>query len=194
MSLETRHVVSFIKKQPVLVVCVGISLALGAVLYLRSDALDQQTQAHTDKKDEDERLRKNVEYASKLPAQLLALQAANKEAQVRAVRPRELSLNLQYFYRIESETGVKDQGGLHHGGVVKPLAKGAPKTVYLPDAYAITVQGDFRQLVDLLRHIEQGAHFSRELSAVIAPASKEDRTSTKLTLVLNLELLALPAP
>jgi hypothetical protein len=194
MSLETKDVVNFIKKQPVLVVCVGISLALGALLYFRSDALDQQTQAHNDKKDEDERLRKNIEYASKLPAQLLALQAANKEVQARAVHPRELSLNLQYFYRIESETGVKDQGGLHHGGVVKPTGKAAPKTVFLPDAYTVTVQGDFRQLVDLLRHIEQGSHFSRELNAIIAPASKEDPSSTKLTLALNLELLALPAP
>lgn len=193
MSLQTKDLVGFVRKQPVLVVCSVISLALAVVLYFRSGALDEQTQVHNDTHEEDAKLHINVEYSHNLPAQLLALQAANKEVQSRAVHPRELSLNLQYFYRIERETGVTDQG-LHHGGVIKPTGKAAAKSVYVPDAYAVTVQGEFRQVVDLLRHIEQGRHFSREVNAVITPSSAEGSTSSRVTLVLNLELLALPAP
>jgi len=188
VSLQTKDLVGFVRKQPVLVVCSVISLALAVVLYFRSGALDEH-----DTHEEDAKLHINVEYSHNLPAQLLALQAANKEVQSRAVHPRELSLNLQYFYRIERETGVTDQG-LHHGGVIKPTGKAAAKSVYVPDAYAVTVQGEFRQVVDLLRHIEQGRHFSREVNAVITPSSAEGSTSSRVTLVLNLELLALPAP
>jgi len=193
MSLQLGDVGSFVKKQPVLVICAVISAALVAMLVYRSGALDDETQAHNDRHDTDLKMSKNVEYAAKLPAQLLALQTANKDVLARAVHPRELSLNLQYFYRIEHETGVTDQG-VRHAGVTKPADKKAPKTVYVPDAYSITVQGDFRQILDLLRHIEQGTHFSRELNAVMAPVNKDDPTSTKLTLVLNLELLAVPSP
>jgi len=191
MSPQIRSLGVFVKKQPILVVCAVISLVLVAVLVLRFGALDDKTQERNDRHDEDLKMSKNVEFSAKLPAQLLALQNANKEVMARAVHPKELSLNLQYFYRIEHEAGVTDQG-VRHVGMTK-VDKKAPKTVYVPDAYTVTVTGDFRQVVDLLRHIEQGSHFSRELNAAVAPLNKEDPTSTKLTLVLNLELLAVPS-
>ncbi len=192
-----KDLVAFAKKQPVSVACGVVSLILAAVLYFRADAVDEQTKIHDEKQAEAKRLNTNIKNSKDLQKEFDQILAANKEIQERAVRPKETSLNLQYFYKIEAAAGVKEISTRSLGPILPSSAKGPPpKTTYVADAYSLMVSGDFRQAVDLVRRIETGPRFSRFSNVVFATTNRDVETgaepTAKLTLNANVELLAIP--
>jgi hypothetical protein len=197
MKLTGKDFVTLGKKQPVGVVCGVLCLVLAATLYLRADIMDEQTKLRDDKEAESKRLKANNTKGRDLQADFDKLVAANKEAQDRAVQPKDTSLNLQYFYKIESAAGVKDISTRRVGLVLPSAAKGPPpKTTYVPDAYSLTVGADFRQAMDLLRRVEHGPRFSRFTNVVLASVGQSVESTPeagpKLIVTVNVELLANP--
>jgi hypothetical protein len=194
MSLTAKDLVTLFKKQPVGITCGFISVLLAATLYLRWDNLEAQEKARDDNKAEAQRLKNNLNNSKNLQAEFDRLAAANKEIQERAVQPKDASLNLRYFYQIEAATGVKEISTRQVGPVVPAVAKGAPpKTTYVPDAFTMMVNADFRQAVDFIRRVERGPRFSRFTNVVLASASRDADPGAKLVLTVNNELLAVPA-
>lgn len=160
MSIDTKIIVARGKKYPVLVVCVGLSIAFSLLLYLRSD-LSAQQQAELDRLTaEGKRYRDNVSNSSQLQEQLDFMIQANQAVKTRALNPDGLAENLQYFYRLESETGVKYRD-------LRPGAKAvaAKDATYVPISYAVNVDGTYAQVITYLKHLEQGAYFCRITSA-----------------------------
>jgi hypothetical protein len=185
--MTSEEQIALIKKNPISVGCVVLSLALVGGLYFRSDKIPEAEAELTQKIADAERLATNLKYSEKLKEQLEALAAANKEIEAKIIRQSQVGINSQYFYKLESETGVK-MVNFVPSSLAAP-AKGA-KANYIPVGFAVSVQGTLQQILDYLRLLESGSHFSRVLTAQISgnPANRK----ANLTLSLNLELLGLP--
>jgi hypothetical protein len=192
---------NFIKKQPVAVVCALLCLVLAAAIYSRKDTLAAAQAELDDKTTQARHLKENVDNAiplnkaDRLDEQFAAMTQAIQAIEVRLVSADQskLATNLQYFYKIESETQAK-LTGLNQSGVAAP-ARNAPKTTYVAVAYAISVQGTYAQLLDFVRQVENGEHFSRVQSLTLSHPNGGENTPGNLaniSLSLNLELLGLP--
>lgn len=180
MSINAQSITAGIKKYPVLVICGIVGIALLVLLYLRSDLLSAQ-QAELDKYvAEGSRYQANIANAAQLQEQLNFLVQANQAVKARTLSAESLAQNLQYFYRLESEVGVKTE--------VRSGARTAtPKSAtYVPLNYIVNLQGDLKQMLTYVRHMERGAYFSR-INAV--SVTKND---SAISLNLNVDLLGAP--
>lgn len=185
--MTNQEAIAAVKKNPISVGCTALSLLLAAGIYFRSDAIPEAEADLTQKSAQAERITMNIQYSAQLKEQLEAVTEANKEILSRIVHASQLGNNTQYFYKIESDTGVKiiDLRQTTPAVVTKP-AKGN----YIPVAFTVTVQGTIVQVLEFLRQVENGAHYSRVLSA-----SCNGNTATRnspLVLALSLELLGTP--
>jgi Tfp pilus assembly protein PilO len=182
-----------IKKQPVAVACAVLCLGLAVVVYFQKDAIAKTNDILAQKKLEGEHLRDNVTNASKLDEQFGAMTQAIQAIEARLVHADQLAVNKQYFYKIESETQTK-LTGLNQSGVAKSDKTNA-KNSYIAIVYSINVQGTYPQLLDFVRRVENGEHFSRVVSVALSHAGGSENSTTGPTstsLSLNLELLGLP--
>jgi hypothetical protein len=180
MSLNAHGVARKVRQYPLLVVCGILVVALSALLYMRRD-LSELQQVELDKHLADNRRHRiNITNSAMLQDQLDYLIQANAAVRNRALTANGLAQNLQYFYRLEAEVGIKYLD-------LRPASRPASKSsTYVPVAYAVNVQGDFAQIIKFLRHLEQGAYFCRINSALLT--GKEDL----YTLNLNIDLLGVP--
>ena len=180
--MTAADLVPLLKKHPISLTCGLVSLACGVLLYLRSDKIEELQQLNEQKTVEAATMLANVRNAEKLAEQSAAMQAATKELDGRLMRVGQLAVNLQYFYRMEADTGVKlvdvRQGGL------KPGTKG-PGFIGVP--YAVSVQGTFPQVLTFLGRLQKGTHFCRFLSVGLTKSGDE-----LVSLSLNVEILGVP--
>jgi hypothetical protein len=177
-------ITALIKKHPIGIGCGVLSLLLAAGIYYRSgegpDAEDKLTQMT----DEGERYAANLKNATQLKEQFEALVVANKEIDRRLFHAGQNLTNYQYFYQLQSESGVKlTVLNQNTAAAVKPSGKNA----FTPIGFSVTVQGSLAQLLDFLRRLESGAHYCRVLTATCASSP-----TGSLTLTLSLEVLGLP--
>ena len=117
---------------------------------------------------------------------------ATKEVEQRLVRASQLAINLQYFYKMEAESGVKILDVRQN-----PLPAGprpGPRATYVGVPYSVSVQGTFTQTLSFLKRIENGRHFSRFLSVSYTKAGGTEAalTGELMNLTINLELLGQP--
>jgi hypothetical protein len=191
MAISNEQVVALFKKNPVVSVAVILCLAMAGALYYRSDAISIAGMQLEEKTAEGKRLSANIKNSAQLPEQLARVTAASKEANSRLVRVGQLADNLQYFYKLEAETGVKF---LDLRQTTDPVR--AAKTGKIPVGFTLTVQGDYPLLFEFLRRLESGSHYCRVKAANVvtfdqgAGAGGLRSDASKIT--LNLELLGVP--
>lgn len=179
MSIDTQTIKDGFKKYPVLYICGALAVVLLLATYVRSNLIDEQ-QAEVDKVSSlGKRYQANITNAALLAEQVDFLKQANIAIRDRGVRPADLALIIQYFYRLEAETGVKLQ--LAAGPAVAPI-KGSG---FVPVNYTLTVDGDFQHIIGFLRRLEQGSHFCRVNNASISSGANA------VVLKLNVDLLGL---
>jgi uncharacterized membrane protein len=107
MSIDARTLTAVVKKYPIPVISAIIAVVLVVVLYLRSD-LSVLQQAQLDKFTAEGKLyRTNVSNSAQLEEQIDFMVQANAAVRARALNASGLAENLQYFYRLESEVGIK---------------------------------------------------------------------------------------
>lgn len=181
MSIDIKTLAVGVKKYPVLFGCSVVALILLGVLYFRADALDIQRVELEKHSSEGRRYRTNIVNSTQLQEQLDFLTKANQAVRERTLTANSLALNLQYFYRLESEIGVK---------YIDLRPAGSPSVVknatYVPLSYIVNVQGTFSQVITFLRQLEQGAYFCRITSA------SSSANDTIVTLNLTLDILGVP--
>lgn len=183
MSLQTQDLVAAVKRRPVLSTCVALSLVFAVVLYFRGSAPAELQARLAERVKELARLGNNVKFSAQLDTQLEALRAANAVIEQGALRVSELARNQQLFLRIEAESGVKL---LDLRQLPTQSTAGAPAATgtYGPIPFSVNVSGDFPQLVDFLKRLENSATLSRLTSASTAEPAEEGQT-----LSLTVELL-----
>ncbi len=184
--MTNEELFAFIRKNPVGIGCGLLSLALGGAIYWRSGDVPEVA-ADLDQKSADAaRYEANLKAAGSLQEQYEALVAANKAIDARLVRASQFSKNLQYFYDLESETGVKLTTDPR---MLTQNPKKDPKAAYVPLPWILSVQGSLPQLLNFVRRLENGTHFCRV--NLISLLGSSDRNAP-LNLNLTIELLGTP--
>lgn len=190
--MTSAELLATIKKQPIGFACGVICVICGALLYFRSDKIDDSKAEYEAKSTEAANILANVLNSEKLPAQVAEIQALSKEMDGRLIRAGQLAGNLQYFYKLEAETEVKlldvRQSTPPKGG----------KSLYTGIPFNVAVQGSFKQVVAFLQKLENGPHFchfstlnfTKSAGGTGAGGSAGDLPG--LTLTMNLELLGVP--
>lgn len=184
--MNNQELFALVKKNPISVGCGALALALIAGIYLRSDAIPEAEDILAQKTAQAERYALNIKFSAQLKEHLETLVSANKEIDGRIVRASQLGTNTQYFYKLQSDSGVKLLD--FRQGTADAVAKG--KGTYEPIPFSVSVQGTLPQVMKFLRELESGTHYCRILTASCA-GNAVARTQP-LTLSLNLEMLGLP--
>ena len=186
--MTNAEFVAFIRKNVVCVSCVLVSVVIAVVLYLRSDLLPEAEAVLAEKSQQGELIAANLEDARQLVEQHAAIAAANQAIAARMIRVGQLAENMQYFYKLENDTGTKLTDPRQVPWTPPP--KNLPKTTYTSVGFQITAQGNYGQIVDLLRRLENGEHYCRVITCNIHPATETMR-GTPLTITMSLELLGI---
>lgn len=190
MAFRIQNLTAYFKKYPLAVSCGVLSVALIAGLFVRSAQAGNLAALLKQKEQEGQRILDNVRDGSNLAEQVDTLAAAVRELESRLIRGSERAANLQYFYRLESDTGVKE---INLQPAAAAPVRGAPKTLYTGVGFTVSVQGDYRQILSFIGRLESGPHFYRlNRGALIRSRSNAPGNPGALTLTLNLELLGLP--
>jgi hypothetical protein len=184
MSIETKDVVNLLKRRPLISACVGVSLGLLALLYLRMDLIPSTTVTLEDRNRALAKLKTNIKNSVQLAEQTEALAAVNKVILDNAFREGELALNQQLFLRLETELGVRliDLRALP----VPAPAKGAAAKGYVPMGFSLSVGGDYQQLITYLKRLESAPTLARLVSASITGPNPNSQTIN-----MNIEMLGL---
>jgi hypothetical protein len=184
--MTNAEFVDLVKRNPLRVIAGTVAVLSGVGLYLITDRIEEATTTLSQKVAEGNRLAANVKAAAQLTEQYEALTAANKAIQDRAIQASQLANNLQYFYRLETESKVEllELRQTTATSPARPNAK--PNGV----GFAVAVRGDYRTLMGWLRRVETGPHYTRIMSASMAPAGV-DRAGP-ITLTVALELFGQP--
>jgi len=168
------------------VICAAIVLTCLGLLYFRWDNIDETKAAYDVKFKQDQLILANVRNATGLPQQIETLQRATKNLESRLVHGGQLAINLQYFYRLENDTGVKLLD-------LRQLPVGRPaKGLYLGVPYNLTVQGSFPHVMDFVRRLESGRHFAKFNTLSFSKVAGADTAGDGLSVSMNLELLGTP--
>ncbi len=185
--MTAAELIPFVRKNPISFGCGVLALALGAAIYLRSSSVPEAVTLLDQKSAEGGRLAANARNSAQLTEQFAAITGATKSINSRLIHASDLAQNLQYFYKLEAETGTKlldlRQGPLPAKG--KPAA-GSPVGV----PFFVSVRGDYFALLEFLRHLESGPHFCRVMSLAISTTGPD--RAAPITFQLGVELLGLP--
>ena len=184
--MSNEEVLAFLRKNVISVTCVAVSIGIGFVLYYRNDNLPDAEKVLQSRTQEGELLAANIEDSNQLKEQQGAMVDANQVISDRMIQVGQLADNLQYFYRLESETGIKILDLRQNAWT--PPSKNAAKTFFTPVGFQVSVQGDYSKLLDLLRRLETGEHYCRLISCDVRPVDPTNRGG-QLTVSINLELL-----
>lgn len=184
-----RELIGLGRHRPFIASCVALGLGLVATLYFRAGLVPEAEAELAQKTAEADKHVANVTHSAQLKDQLAALVAARQEVDARVIRAGQLGINYQYFYKIIAESGVK-QVDLRQAPVVPAAATKASKAGFVPVAFTVVVQGDFRQVLHFLRLLDSGARYGRVAAATVSQVAGE--RGGAILLSLNLELLGQP--
>jgi Tfp pilus assembly protein PilO len=194
--MNAKSLSLLVKKYPFSAVCAVLALLFAILYYYRSTGIEDLNGVLSQKNTEARKLKTNIANSAQLKEQLELLQAANEKVVQRLMRESDLAANQQYFYKIESETGIKLTDLRPGGASSQTQARGtAVKPLYPPVPYTCAIQGNYTQILQFLRKLENGEHFVRILSANLglagggASGESANTADPALTLVLSVEFL-----
>ncbi len=127
----------------------------------------------------------NVRNANGLAEQLVEIQTLSKEMEGRLMKAGQLAVNLQYFYKLETENEVK-LVDVRQGSVPR-----SSKTLYTGVPFSVSVQGPFPNVMNFMNRVQNGRHFCRINTATFGKAT-EAGMAGYVNLNLNIDLLGQP--
>ena len=175
--MSTSELVSLMKKNPVFVTCAVLSVGLAVAIYFRSDAIARANAQLDEKTAQEQRFSHNIANSAQLKEQVEAMTTATKGIEARMISASDIGINQQFFYKLESDTGVK----------LTELRQGRPGPTtgaYQPIPFTVSLKGDFPSVMNFLRSLEDGTHYCRILTA----SCTGGRTGP-VVVTINLELL-----
>lgn len=183
MSIQGKDVVNGFKSYPVPATCFIVVLVALLSFYFRSDLLGETADKLEGRNKELKKLKANIAASAQLDDQLAVLTKANEKFLNTAMRVSELAKNPQFFYNLESQTGVTLAD-------VKQIVTTAPAKL-APDSFFIipfniTAEGDFKQIIKFMRTLEYSQNVTRVTSIAMTPGQ-----GSRVSMSVNLEVLGL---
>jgi len=181
--MKTQDLVDFLKRYPTPCLSGLIVVVVMIVAYFRMDVNSELEGKYQMVSAEGATLMENIVNGSGLEEHVKTIQKQSAELESRLVRPAELAKNLQYFYRLEAETGAR-LGELRQVPLTNlTTAKG----LFQPVMYSLVVTADYPVLMDYLHRLEEGICFYRMKNFSL----QHSRQSTRrmLVMAMNIELL-----
>jgi Tfp pilus assembly protein PilO len=178
-----------LKKHPLSFGGLIVALIFGGWSYYRGGEVSKLTGKATEISTEASRISANLRNSEGLAKQSADMAAASKELDNRLVKAGQLAINLQYFYKLESETGIKLLDVRQ--GAVNPNRSGAG-TSFVGVPFNVSIQGGFRQVMDFLNRLETGSQFCRFNSLSFSKSSggvESAAQSGTVSVAIGLELL-----
>lgn len=186
MTMTGADLTALLKKHPLSLCCGLVAVACGVALYLRSDKIAESQATYEAKTAEANKMATNVRNSAGLAEQVAEIQAQRKDLESRLMKAGQLAVNLQYFYKLETETEVKTD--------VRQSAVGKNKAGYVPIPFSLSVQGTYPQLINFLSKLQDGRHLGRINSATMSKVNISDPSNpdTAMTLSLSVDFLGQP--
>lgn len=183
--MTSADLVALLKKHPIGFGGALLCLVCGVILYLRSGNIATAQAELEAKSAEAAKMAANIRNSGNLSEQLAEIQAHSKALEGRLLKAGQLAVNLQYFYKLETENEVK-LIDVRPGTVPK---NGSSPYIGVP--FTVSVQGSYAQVMNFMGRLQNGRHFCRittaNFSKVTAGAS-----NSLISLSMNLELLGQP--
>ena len=181
--MKTQDLVAFIKNYPIPCVSGLVVIVVLLTSYFRMNIAPELEGRYQTVSAEGEVLMKNLVNGSGLEEHVATIKEKSGELESRLVRPAELAKNLQYFYRLEGETGAK-LGELRQ---VPPTNITNAKGSFQAVEYSLVVTADFPVLLDYMHRLENGSCYYRMKNFSL----QHSRESTRrlLVMAMNIELL-----
>lgn len=182
------------RKYPIATVCGGVTVLLLAAFGLRFGTLgERQAELETVRADAVQ-LRTNVRNSDKLEDHVKSLGGGLAKLEARMVKESELATNLQHFYTLEGETGVK--ASVQQTTGLEPR-KVPAKTAYVPVRFSVAVDASYAKILEFLHALEHGpVEYKLVEFSVRSSSSSSDgavgRAENRVALTLQLELLGVP--
>ncbi len=190
MKWTLKDLVEFLKRYPIAIGC-GLLSVIAVVGYsVRNSRASELGVQLKQVESQAQKILSNVHNAANLQEQYSVLTTATKGLESRLVRSTERARNQEYFYEIESEAGVKETS-LQQGNI--DPKKNAHRT-YCGVGFTVSVEGNYRQILDFVGRLESGHYFCRMVSATVSRRSGRNASGPEslLGLTLNVEFLGLP--
>jgi hypothetical protein len=184
--MTSSDLIALFKKHPAGFGCALLSIACGIFLYLRAGNLAAHQTELEARSAEVTKMTANIRNSSNLAEQVAEIQALTKETEARLMKASQLAVNLQYFYKLETENEVKLIDVRQNS-----LPKG-PKTAYQGVPFSVSVQGTYTQVMNFLGKLQGGRHFCRVNTANFTKAVGVSGGNPLINLTINVELLGQP--
>ena len=181
------------KKYPVGTVSAVIFLLVTGGVMFRNSSRSRIQEELEQNNAQARRIEANIACSAQLEEQLNAMEKANALISSRLVNPQDLAVNLQYFYKLETETGIKLIDA-RPAASLTPTRPPAMNGGYRPVQYTVSLQGSYLRVLTFLRKLEQGACYCRIATATCSLAheevvDKKDRDVAQVVLSLTVEIL-----
>ncbi len=180
--MDTKLLLDYLRRNIIISVCGAMVVVLLVALYLRSDEPSRLETALTDRTAVLKKLKFNIANSAQLDEHVAGLAAVNQGIAASALRVGDLAQNLKLFYELEAKTGVKLIDVRPVG--VPPAPKGTAPGSYVPIPFAVTIEGNYEQLLNFVKRLEGGRELCRLNQATIF-AGEED--SQRLS--INIDVL-----
>ncbi len=185
--MTSADLVALLKKHPVSFACLLLCLAAGVGIYLRyGNILASQNELES-KSAEVAKMTANIRNATGLAEQVAEIQGHTKELEARLLKASQLAVNLQYFYKLETENEVKLIDVRQNA-----LPRSTKATAYIGVPFTVSVQGSYTQVMNFLNRLQNGRHLCRINAANFTKVAGTGSAGSLVNLSLNLELLGQP--
>ena len=185
--MTSADLVTLIKKHPAGFACLLLCLVSGAVIYLRYGNISAGQDSLEAKSSELSRMVSNIRNSANLSEQVAGIQAHTKELDSRLLKASQLADNLQYFYKLETENGVKLVDVRQNA-----LPRNTKAAAYVGVPFNVSVQGSYTQVMNFLNRLQNGRHLCRINTANFSKLAAAGSEGPMVNLSLNLELLGRP--
>lgn len=188
--------IALLKKNPIGAAGLLVALVCGAVIYLRGDTITAAQTAFDDKAREAQKMATNIRNGADLETQVEALEVAARELESRLVTASQLANNLQIFYRIENETGIKLLDTPRQGPL-PAVPPGGAQRAYVGVPFTVNVRSSFPEIMTFVRRLEAGAQFCRFGSVSLSRAGSNldsggGASAPAMTATVSFEFLGQP--
>ncbi len=187
--MNTQALTAKLKKHPFSAICGALAIILVVVYVVRRGAVPTAEGQLAQKTSESRRLKANISHSAQLKDDLSTLEDATGKIDQRLMRASDLAKNQQYFYKIETETGVKLLDLRAGGAPTAAPARNAPKTLYSGVPYTCSIQGTYAQLLAFLQRLEQGEHFQRLVTGSVSVATGSSDAGSAADPILSMVIV-----